>query len=255
MTTIVFSKDRALQLEAFLRSYQEHVTPMNEVQVLYADSSLRHHEAYRQVFDRFSWAVPHFQGDRFKYELLELIPDRGNVVFFVDDQVFIRSWRVEELPFLSLRLGLHLTHCYPTNKEQLVPSLQSFGNHLWWLWSQGDGDWGYPLSIDGHVFEANVIRTMICEVDFRSPNTLEFQLQRFVSYFSLLSGLCYRNAKVVNIPWTRVQTDWENRSMNLSADDMLAHWEAGRRIDLRGIYGVLNESCHQEFPLVLEDRA
>jgi hypothetical protein len=258
MTTIVFSKDRALQLDALLRSYHDHVTPLGAVKVLCDASTSRHREAYYEVFARHPWAVLCWQGSSFKEDLLALLPHEGHVVFFVDDQVFVRPWFVEELPGLSLRLGAHLKHDYnSSNALQYLPLFKiTCGlDHLAWDWSTGVGAWGYPLSVDGHVFEVSELRGLLERIAFRSPNTLESALQQFILLFLDRRGTCYTMSRVVNIPWNRVQTDWINRcGEGNDADEMLGHWEEGQQIDLSQIYGVVNESVHQEFPLRLELR-
>lgn len=256
MTTIVFSKDRAMQLEAFLRSYRDHVMPLGEVHVLYT-SSPRHDAAYQTVFETYGWVVPCRQVCAFKEELLPLIPMDGYTVFFVDDQVFIRPWEKAEISGLSLRHGLHLTRNYASNDApQSVPLYQVLDDgRVSWRWAEGEEAWSYPLSLDGHIYDAGAMRAMVEELDVYSPNTLESGLQRFAPYFMQRYGTCYPETKAVNVPWNIVQTDWYNRhACNASPDEMLSYWEAGKRIDLRGIYGVLNVSVHQEFPLVLEAR-
>lgn len=256
MTTIVFSKDRAMQLEAFLRSYKRHVAPLRGIFILYAASSEYHEKAYREVFDAYQFAVPVLQSDSFKMDVLRLVPVEGNVVFFVDDQVFIRPWIVVEESGLSLRHGLHLTRNYNSNDApQAIPPYETLDDgRISWRWADGEMAWGYPLSLDGHVYHAGEMRAMIEAIEFRSPNTLESELQQFAPSFMQRQATCYRQSKVVNVPWNTVQTDWVNRYAGLSSGEMLEHWEAGKRIALWGIDGVLNESVHQEFPLMLEAR-
>src|SRR5678816_3011776 len=103
MTFIVFSKDRALQLDAFLRSVMRFVTPLPRVSVIWFPSSPRHTKAYIDVFVRHRWARSHREG-LFKQDVLDDLPARGCVTFFVDDQIFVRPWQVENLPGISLRL-------------------------------------------------------------------------------------------------------------------------------------------------------
>lgn len=254
MTTIVFSKDRAMQLHAFLRSYRDHVTPVTSIDVLYQATSTRHEQAYAAVFKEmpFAWPVPQ---SSFRYDVLDLLPPSGNVVFFVDDQIFVRPWSVQERHGLSLRLAPHLSRCYPLNIEQAVPSFEHEDDLLLWRWSDGQHDWGYPLSLDGHVFDLAEVRPWIASLHFDSPNMLEAALQQFTSKFATRRGACYSKSTVVNTPWNRVQTDYENRNAaSVTVEEMLAFWEDGKKIDTHALYGVLNESAHQEFPLVLEDR-
>lgn len=257
MTLICFSKDRALQLDAFLRSYAEFVTPRVPVDVIWLPTSMRHARAYLDVFARHPWVRQHRQG-LFKQDVLEVLPATGTVTFFVDDLVFVRPWEISETPGLSLRLGLHLTRCYTAHRAQSVPRLSIEAGFSAWRWADGDGDWGYPLSLDGHVFDGAELRSMIEAVPFTSPNSLESALQRFVSTFATRTGKCYRQSRIVNVPWNRVQQEYDNRFARdpyAIPDRMLSFWEQGQQIDLRPLAGLVNESCHQECPLTLEPRS
>lgn len=59
---------------------------------------------------------------------------------------------------------------------------------------------------------------LIAAMPFTLPNTLEGALQRFAPAFAERSGCCYREARIMNVPWT-------------------------------------NASCHQAFPLTFEDQS
>lgn len=255
MTVIVFSKDRALQLDAFLRSFERYVWPVLNVEVLYLATSERHEAAYHAVFARHKCAFPRGQRD-FRADVLFLVPVSGAVVLFVDDQVFVRPWSVESIAGLSLRLAPHLTHCYTDNSAQAVPSFIPFTpDRLAWRWNQGQGDWGYPLSLDAHVFDAGELHGWLESCQFRSPNSLEEALQAFRPSFEDRLGFCYPQSRVVNVPWNKVQTDCENRHEGLaSADDLLAQWEAGHQVDLTPFESLINVSVHQDMPLRLEPR-
>lgn len=250
MTHLVFSRDRALQLYAFLHSYKRFVSPLNLMRVLYRATTLEHQTAYEEVFKECVWAVPCCQSPSFKEDVLRLLPATGFVTFFVDDQIFIRPWQIRECDGLSLRLAPHLTKCYTNGTAQNVPPLFQSGDLFAWQWSSGEGDWAYPLSLDGHIFNLEEIRPMIEFSWFNSPNTLEAALQHFVPRFINRFGKCYEKAVVVNVPWSRVQQDCDNRFAGLNADNLLGYWQDGQRIDYEYLYDVLNESVHQEFPLL-----
>ncbi len=256
MTAIVFSKDRALQLDAFLRSYEEFVTPRAPVTVIWLPTSLRHERSYLDVCARHPWVWSHRQSV-FAQDVRDVLPASGSVAFFVDDLVFVRPWQVVETLGLSLRLGLHLTRCYTTAQGQPLPLCVVEDGLVTWRWRDGQGDWGYPLSLDGHLFEVAEFRALIHAMSFTSPNTLEAGLQRFAADFGQREGTCYPESRIVNVPWNRVQRECDNRFMRdpyATPEKMLTFWEQGQQIDLRPLAGVRNVSCHQEFPLTLEPR-
>jgi len=256
MTRIVFSKDRALQLHAFLRSYQDHVSPHARMTVLYKASTLRHQAAYTDMFRAFPWVQPFRQSANFKKDLLELLPAYGWAILFADDHLFVRPW-VEEERLINLHLGLNLTWCYTLNVPQPLPRHELIEpDKVSWSWWRGDGDWAYPLCPCGHVFNLEEWRPMIAAAEFTSPNTLEMALQVHRSAFLSRRGLCYRASKLVLLPWNRVQDECPNRiAANLPhPDQLVAQWEAGYQINVSALYGVQNESLHQELPLVLEAR-
>ena len=254
---IAFSKDRAAQLDAMLRSMREHVDPMPKVHVLYKATNERNENAYAEAFYYHPAAIPIKEGV-FKLDLLGLLPTTGNVMFLVDDLVFVRPWQVLEEPGLSLRLGLNLTHNYTTHDslQPLPADLQDLGGGLiTWKWSSGAMAWSYPLSLDGHVFDAKEMLRLLKPLIFHSPNTLESVMQNYINIFWQRNGICYYESKIVGVPWNQVQSDWYNRcGTEHSAEKLLNHWEEGFRIDVRELYGVYNKSVHQEFPLALERR-
>lgn len=257
MTVIVFSKDRPLQLDAFLRSYKTHVSPRMHVRILYTASDARYEHAYFEVFARHLGFITAFRQGVFKVDLLEMLPPSGVVVFFVDDQLFIRPWDAIELPGLSLRLAPHLTHCYNYGDAlQPLPAFTSINGYLSWSWGCGSYSWNYPLSVDGHLYYLEELRPMIEALDFTSPNTLEAGLQVYVPRFLGRAGFCYPQSRVVNVPWNTVQSNWQNRQSTegYTAEVLLQRWEVGYQIALSAFEGVENRSEHQEFPLLLEQR-
>lgn len=257
MRAVVFSRDRALQLEAFLRSYREHVTPSKIVHVLWRATTEGHANAYLDLFRETPDTVIPWRESTFRANTLSLLPRRECVVFFVDDQVFVRPWEIVERPGLSLRLGLHLTSNYASGGGvQAVPPHNEADGVVTWRWRDGELAWGYPLSLDGHVFDGDEFRSMAESIEFTSPNTLEAGLQRFAERHMDAQGSCYTESRVVNVPWNRVQTDCDNRFADGgdTADVMLAYWERGWRINIRPFANALNHSVHQEFPLTLEKR-
>lgn len=245
-----------MQLHAFLSSWARHVASADVVNVLFKATGDRHARAYYDLAASTGPGVQFYGQRDFKKDFEGMLPDRGPVIFFVDDQIFVRDWNAEARPGLSLRLGRNLTRCYPTNSAQPLPKFRSAGGGLLrWTWGDGHGDWGYPLSLDGHVLDSGELKSMLVQLDYASPNQLEASLQRYASSFAAREGFCYQLPKIVNVPWNRVQDEFPNRAgVGHDAEWMLALWEDGLQIDVAALDDVETESAHQELPIAFERR-
>ena len=64
------------------------------------------------------------------------------------------------------------------------------------------------------------------------------------------SKLCYECSKIVNLPINKVQTTYNNRSMEtLKPEDLLHLFEQGKKIDIKPLRGIKNRSAHMEYTL------
>jgi hypothetical protein len=259
---VVFSMDRALQLHALLGSYFELVRDPAPLHILFRATSPGHRQAFDEVFtlfqDRPITVVE--QDDRpFKDQLLGIVGAlaEDRLFFLVDDDLFVEPL---DLPtFLahdvrqvvpSLRMGVHLDRCYVAQQPQPLPEdLVRDTDHLEWDWRTGVHDWAYPLSLTGHLFDRREMEVMLAHTTYRSPNTLEVALQRFLPVMAARRGWSFQKSRLVNIPCNKVQTDNDNIHGGVHQDDLLRHWQDGRQLDYRSLYGAVNTSVHQELDL------
>lgn len=264
---IVFSKDRPLQLAATLGSFLEQARGAGPLHVLYAAPAARYQVAYQKI--QAEYGAPHVywhkQGS-FRTDLIRVLNSISarSVFFLVDDIVFTEPVDFGELSkfdphefIVSLRLGQNLTRCYMASSHQKIPIFTRPATHsplLSWKWSDGDWDWGYPLSLDGHIFSAAEMRMMASLVDYWAPNSFEGALQIFNGVFRSRAGICYAKSRIVNIPHNKVQKENRNRSQGKSAEELLAAWENGCRMNYQSLYGFHNRSAHEEIPLPLIER-
>lgn len=272
VTGIVFSMDRAMQLEALLGSYRDNATNAPKLVVIFRATSERHQRAYEAVFAEYSDVVlkelRQDTREAFRSMVIGALTESQSdkVFFLVDDDLFIEkadvgrfSGYATSFSIPTLRLGKNLNRSYTVQKDQCKPKLLNFSDAdeldaeslLSWCWGGGELDWGYPLSVDGHVFLRNEILAMSQSIEFDSPNTFEAALQTFTSAYRSRTGICYQKSRLVNIPYNRVQSDFENIHGEVHQDEMLEKWEQGWRIDRASYYGLANVSAHQEMPLRL----
>ena len=268
---IIFSKDRALQLHGLLATLQEKVAPVVPVHVLYSSSSPSHQKAYEDVvaiFDQENIRFIHQQNEfSFKYDLLEILTSLNcDLLFFlVDDILFTEPVDLRNIVkfdpdefVVSLRMGQNLSRCYVLQKPQALPNFQDFpdgaSDKIVWRWEEGELDWSYPLSVDGHFFARREMTAMALLLSFNAPNSFEDQLQIFKPFFINRRGVGYQKSRIVNIPCNRVQTERKNLSGNLHPDELLEQWQKGYQMDYKKFYGLVNESVHQELALALIPR-
>lgn len=266
MQVIVFSRDRALQLDALIRSYSRHVASPPPMTVIYRTDSRRHAKAYAQVIERHARHrfVRQRRTGAFRGHLLEALAAsaQSEVMFLVDDIVFTNAvdfddfngFRLDEyVP--SLRLGMNLSYCYAKDRNQPLPSFaEPAPGLLSWSWREGILDWGYPLSLDGHVFSRDEILDLLKRLSFKAPNSLEGALQHVVASFLGRRGVCYRTSRLVNVPLNRVQKEWDNRHKGVDTTYLLSQWERSFEIEIAQFDGLQPIGVHQELELPLVER-
>jgi hypothetical protein len=257
---IIFSKDRALQLDGLLRSILHHITGVGSIHVLYAASDQAHDRAYQEVANdlptpcRINWK----KESTFKPNLVQTLKkiETESVCFLVDDIVFIRPVNFAELSrddirngILSLRLGRNITFCYTKQKQMKQPNLTPAQNNselLCFSWDDGNYDWAYPLSVDGHIFPTTEIQTAAELLSYRAPNTFERALQILTPLYQKRAGYCLESPRILNIPLNRVQNENNNISGDISPEFLLTKWNEGMTIDFMQLSHIETQSVHEE---------
>ena len=263
---IIFSMDRALQLDALLRSLFLNKIGECKTVVIYKASDENHKKAYLEVCKRFQDKVEFVEEDDrpFKKLLLNSVDnlDVGKIFFLVDDIIFTEQVNFIELSKIdtsktvfSLRMGKHLNYSYVVDKEQILPQfLKEDENFIYWNWNDGELDWAYPLSVDGHIFNRLEIKVLIEHFDFKAPNSFEDVLQKEKELFLNRVGMSYKKAAIVNNPCNKVQSEVTNLFGTMHQDDLLKIWQDGKEIDIEKLQGYINKSVHEEIEFKFKDR-
>jgi len=251
---IIFSKNRACQLEFLLRSLKLHVDLSDFiVKIIYTYSNNDFENGYKNLIKNtsdFNWIL---QKDKnFKEALIENIKE-DYIMFLVDDICFLDSFSTKLLEFqeltknndiltLSLRLSPHINFCYAANHITIVPNMR---NGIW-DWRQGSGDWGYPNSVDGNIFRKQDIFNGLSLIDFNEPGSFESRLGRIIRKDTKYLMSCFSKQKLVNFPLNTVYTENANRCQNISMADLNSKYLSGGRISFETLNGIANNMCHVE---------
>lgn len=245
---IVFSKDRAMQLHALLSSYLFYTTNSQPLTILYTYSTEEHKKSYHILQDEMKdCPITFVVENNFAEQLKEIIKvsDADRIFFLTDDGLFVDHYDLKDsLLFnpveniFSLRLGNDLNYCYSYDRPQEIPVFTEIKSEAKifnsWQWSlmKKSPDWIYPLSVDATVFLKSEISTMLDHLNFKNPNSLEYQMQLYNDLFIYRKGICYNKVKYVNVPCNIVQSEFDNISTGLfSTEDLLHLFLNGKRIN------------------------
>jgi hypothetical protein len=274
MNVIIFSKNRACQLDATIRSFKENCLEANAcgVYVLYTSSSEEYEKGYL-VAKRKHKSVDFIKESDFWLDLNSImklgVPNDNLVMFLVDDIVFKDKFSLRDKQFLmlqkynevvslSLRLWNGITSCYATGVKNTIPA---FSKGCAWNWRNDNlknNDWGYPMSVDGNVFRYDSMKSFLEALNFKSPNTLEATMHQIAVGNKTIPTvmLCYpQGSKLFNIPANRVQNSHNNRFEDNSLFDqkiMNDKFLAGEQVSLSPFKTVKNDTVHFPCEYVFE---
>lgn len=262
---VIFSRDRACQLDLLLRSLDQNAPEAFETHVIWRASSGSYTDGYGRCMAEHPRT--RFQReDGLVYQTRWLIgKSEGHVAFFTDDDVLFRplpagalhehALNREDVLAFSLRLGENTTFCYPHARRQKVPRVRWNGDLWLWNWQEADQDFAYPCSLDGHIFRRGDLLGMIDGQHFSSPNFLEDVLVTAAEDLKRPLMASYPESKLVGIPANKVsETHVGNRAGEqhpMSAADLNRRYLAGERIDPSAMDFSGVRGAHHELPYVL----
>ncbi len=264
---VLFSRDRPLQLDATLRSFFLHARDPGSVRlnVLYTTSSADVELAYGTVASEYP-GVTFVRETRFKDDVMALLDGAQEILFLVDDNIFVAPFSVRDASAallahrdalgFSFRLGRNTTYCYMLDKQQRLPDFdEGPGGVLRFSWCDADHDFGYPLELSSSLYRAADLREVLAEVAFSNPSTLEAGLARRASLFSKSRPtlLCGATSATFCAPVNRVQTTFVlNRAgadAGHTAPALLERYQRGDRLDVASYAGFVPRACHEEVEL------
>ncbi len=189
ITSIIFSKDRALQLDLTLKTIKQNFGLCTSVVVLYETSEKQYEDSYVTVKEEHPNVYFYKQSHSIFFDILSIIKNANSnyICFFTDDNIVYRNVDISEdalnqvfnlvdesgqrvgCACLSLRLGLNTTKRDFGNGlvNDLIPKLFSLPPFFLWGFTSlpPGGYWSYPLSVDGHIFSKEKILAFCVELE------------------------------------------------------------------------------------------
>lgn len=254
---IIFSKDRAAQLDLLLRSMKRFIGPsfIESVNIIYKSSEMVFEDAYRDVWESEIINANWFEEKdylSFKQILTTVVADEDAryVGLLCDDDVFVREFIPVPIPAAcythSLRLNPRMPFSLNSQIFQSLPEGVMWGkNHFIWDWEGQQGDYAYPYSVSGSVWRSSDLVGYIEHLDFYHPNSLEDQLvSNPLNYPKMICGV---DNCTLNIPSNLVQSTHNNPIVGPSAMELNEKFLEGKRIDLKPLIGIESDSCFLDY--------
>jgi hypothetical protein len=166
---VIFSKNRALQLDCLLRSIKDNFkVPYKSISILYKSDTNAFNEGYiklRKKYD-FNWVSQ----QNFKEDLLNIVgqnQDDSFTMFLVDDNVIFRPFSVDILVHYTEEIGFISTRADRSYKTP-PPSFIYTDKYLLWDWSTSGSPWNYPFSLDGNIFKTARAIELLNNITFKT---------------------------------------------------------------------------------------
>lgn len=268
ISSIIFSKNRPLQLDLCLKSLSN--LDMDYVPTVIYDCDEEYREAYETLKQEHDGVEFWKQGKSLFRDVLNRIvtSDCDWTFFLTDDCIVYRKTAILSdvvlteifkdplVSSFSLRLGLNTNkraYLLGDNKIKMIDDpLRRFEWQVVYRNNRGmvcydrtqhlyGGYWNYPFSVDGHIYRTKDLFDWVDEVCYiepikkwkQTPNEFERSLQRFVQELPPFV-IMNESSSVVNSPNNRVQdtiTNINGHDFAFNARDLLKMYNAGHRIN------------------------
>jgi len=287
ITVIIFSKDRALQLEAVIKSFLLHCLDADLISlaVIYTSSSKPFSSQYEKLKREYPDVNFILQGD-FRRNIFDAVgiptsiwnriglrrgkdADTANkfILFLVDDNIFIRDFYISSAADalqketntvgFALQLGMNINYCYPLDLPLKFPVSEAVSDEIIkYRWTHAGDGLDYPLEISSSLYRRREIASLFIDLKFSNPNTLESQMAARAEMYRTTHPylLCYKQSVTFCNPLNKVQNIYDNRSgnsQNYSINALAQLFDEGYRIDVSVYQGFIPNACHQEVKLFL----
>ena len=257
IVTVIFSKNRSLQLDLCLRTLQLHcadIYKLSDVNILYKADD--HHRESYEILKREYPQVIFVEETSFKEDLLDIVHNKSVILFCTDDTIFTEDFLLanvvsnldnnQDCLGFSLRLGFNTGHCFPYGKSQDIPATTKIENGVAnkYNWQSAQLDFGYPLELSSSAYRLEDINEILNDCKYSSPNSLEDSMVRCHIHTKPYL-LMYDKSVAFSNPLNKVQLDHPNKSGDIDADMLLQYFMAGYRIDDKPFNHLKNVGAHE----------
>lgn len=262
---LIWTKDRACQLDLLLRSIYRHFDNRGKIIVRWDYSNEEFKKGYEKLKQQYPY-VSYLQttGD-FARDTKDLVYHGIKTPYMVaicDDDVFINKTNIDRIMehytddvcAVSLRMSKNIVWCYGTQKDSPPPKFEPCEQYLKWKWSKSDPstDWGYPSAVNIHIYKSLWYWNAIKDLKFDTPNKLEYLFNTNRKIFKPYI-VSFDETKILNMPVNQVQTlsptNPYGKTFAYTRKELNDKFLNGYIIDVKNIYGYKNKGVNEEVEL------
>ncbi len=238
---IIYSHDRACQLDLLLKSIKNKM-PEQNVTVLFSFSTPEYQSGYERIKLLHDITLVQKTTDTFHTLLKNAVQktEDEHVILLCDDDVFIKSVNLPEIDCNSIGLNLRyspkLKNSYHTGLMCKLPLFTEYGVNLKWDWNAypGEDRWGYPYQAGGMAYSRDFLEYILSTIKPSNPNEFETQMMNNKFAYNRMNILCNKTSSVVNLSINRVQTtvayNRGGRDVNYSPEELNKEFLNGKHI-------------------------
>ena len=175
----------------------------------------------------------------FRGILLDLLKgsNSSNVMFLTDDACFINQTVISNdiLEWINAEPN-HRQFSLRTGKgmNDEPQGIKSVGNYLEWDYYRYPFFtlWGYPFSVDAHIYNKKAVIDLLGSCYFDNPNTLEGYASLGAQKKNLFgTGRAFTETRLLSFPINMVQSVASNESLNISVEQLNDYYLQGYSLE------------------------
>lgn len=263
--TIIFSRDRAMQLRATLDSFIYHCPHLGHLDmVVYYRATNERMQRQYDFLRQFYSDVQFVCESNFEKDVRGILSPYRFVLMQVDDNIWVRECNIikakrllrknDDIIGYSYRLSPALKLHYLTGRKISMPKHKDIDGVLKYQWDGKGHEFGYAIEVTGSLYRVPDIKKCIQGRQFSNPNSFEKVLSKARSQFVKRRPylVCQKNLSVFMAPINLVQTCTKNKSGRdgrYSVESLAQWFDDGYKIDVTKFRNFEVQACGNEVNL------
>ena len=258
---IIYSKNRAMQLDCAIRTALEQVEDLEMIYVIYTYDNEGYRQGYERLKSKVYPKVTLIEESTFKSTLSKVSKElpQPYIFFMADDDYWVKKTIMQPLIdlFLSNNKFMHFTVRMSDKitkrgvvlTDMPLPKFIRQDDFLIWDWTESKpmDDWGYPVCTTMGGFTKKHILPWVTDLEYKNSGDLEGQWNQRMRNPDMPLMCSFNDCKIVNLPLNRVVVGAENPHGDMHTGDLNRMYLDNKIIELESIYEAKVENAYMNY--------